>query len=115
MPNLELRRMLGANDFYVVSVDRVHPPGRVLVGNPNGSIAHYFIGGAPKVAYPANDPRVTYDIFADPDPIATTGTVTVTKGSTSVVGAGSAFLTDFVSGDVIQRADGLVLGVVAVV
>lgn len=117
MPNLELRRALGAYDFLVFSVDRLHPPGQIRIGNPNGSAARYIIGGAPLAAVPqiTPDPRVTFDLFADPTPVALTGTVTVTKGSTDVVGVGTAFTTEVVVGEVVARPDGLILGRVAAI
>lgn len=112
MALLELRRNLGPFDFLVVSVDRLHPPGYVRIGNPNGCAARYIVGGAPTATVPQTtlDPRVTFDLFADPKPVVLTGTVTLTKGSQQVVGVATSFTTELNPGEIVALADGKILG-----
>lgn len=94
-------RILGKAQYEIVKTDFMFDPSRVVVTNLSGFPNRFKISSGPDADHLAGSTKVTL-----------TGTVTVTKASAAVVGAGTSFLTKLAVGDIVQLLDGLVLGVV---
>lgn len=90
--------------YQVLEVARRHPPVVVWVRNMTGQAATFKYGSSPGSLF-----------FAGPDLTTLAGTVTLTAGSPTVTGVGTAFNTALQVGDVVALADYKVLAKVAAI
>lgn len=97
-------RWLGRGQYDVLRLDRAHPRWALRISNTEGHARKYKLGSG-----------TLADVVAGDTETALTGTVTLTKDSVAVTGAGTAFTTELAVGDVIALADGRVLAKVAAI
>ena len=98
-------RKLSTGQYEVLYVEYTEPEWKLTVFSEARSSRAYKIGTG---SIPGT--VTTLGPFADPLPVALTGTVTLTNGSASIVGVATLFTTELVEGDVVMLADGKILG-----